>query len=184
MIRSSPHTTLSAPCAELLLLGNFGPSWPEVAFRCERLVHVPVPPTARPPCAQPYLWVRTEFAYFRLSVSPRAVRQPHRRFGGFTASTSSGGLCGCSPSTRSRFALLRIAQRGRCNRLTISDTECFGHKVASSRSSSSVQRDLSASVMEAPSSSNVPADSCRALAIASFPHGTSAVAPLPAAPSL
>jgi hypothetical protein len=94
---------------------------------------------------------RIELSYFRPSASARAVRQPHRRFGGFTASTSSEGLCGRIPSRRSRFALLRIAQRGRCIRLTISDTESFGHRVASSRSSSSVQRDIAASVMEAPS---------------------------------
>ena len=51
-----------------------------------------------------------------------------RRFGGFSASTSSEGLCGDSPSRRSRFALLRIAQRGRCNRLTICDTECVSYR--------------------------------------------------------
>jgi hypothetical protein len=63
--------------------------------------------------------------------------------GRFGASTSKcSGLCGGSPSRHSRFALLRIAQRGRCNRLTICDTECVGHKVISSRSSSSVQRDI------------------------------------------
>jgi hypothetical protein len=96
-------------------------------------------------------WFTPATAYFRPWVSARAVRQLHRRFGGFTVSTSSEGLCGCSPSRRSRFALLRIAQRGRCNRSTICDTECVGHKVVSSRSSSSVQRDIAASVMEAPS---------------------------------
>ena len=63
-----------------------------------------------------------------------------RRFGGFTSKCS--GLCGGSPFRHSRLALLRIAQRGRCNRLTICDTECVGHKVISSRSSSSVQRDI------------------------------------------
>ncbi len=73
-----------------------------------------------------------------------------RRLGGFTASSSSDGLCDLNPSRRSRCALLRIAQRGRCNRSTGSDTECVGHKVNSSRSSSSVQRDIAASVMEAP----------------------------------
>jgi hypothetical protein len=35
--------------------------------------------------------------------------------------------------------------------LTICDTECVGHKVISSRSSSSVQRDIRASVTVAPS---------------------------------
>jgi len=87
--------------------------------------------------------------------SARAVRQPHRRFGRFAASTSSEGLCGLNPSRRSRFALLRIAQRGRCNSSTSSDIECVGHKATSLRSSSSVQRDIVASKMEAPSSSNV-----------------------------
>ena len=47
-------------------------------------------------------------------------------------------------------------------------TECVGHKVTSSRSSSSVQRDIAASVMEAPSSSNVPADSCHDLGDRNF----------------
>ena len=79
-----------------------------------------------------------------------------RRLGGFTVSTFSEGLCGGSPSSRSRIALLRIAQRGRCNRLTICDTECVGHKVMSSRSSSSVQRDITASIMEAPSAWRLP----------------------------
>ncbi len=92
----------------------------------------------------------------------------HRRFGGVIASPSSDGLCGLNPSRRSRFALLRIAQRGRCNSSTSCDTECVGHKVTSSRSSSSVQRDIAASVMEAPSSSNVPADSCHDLGDRNF----------------
>ena len=77
-----------------------------------------------------------------------------RRFGGLSAWTSSEGLCGCSPSRRSLFALLRMAQRGRRNRSPICDTECVGHKVMSSRSSSSVQRDIAASVMEAPSATD------------------------------
>jgi hypothetical protein len=63
-----------------------------------------------------------------------------RRFGASTSKCS--GLCGGIPSRQSLLALLRIAQRGRCNRLTICDTECVGHKVISSRSSSSVQRDI------------------------------------------
>src|SRR4029077_377267 len=74
-----------------------------------------------------------------------------RRLGRLFASSSSDGLCGRMPSSRNRFALLRIAQRGRCNCSTSCDTECVGHKVVSSRSSSSVQRDIAASVMEAPS---------------------------------
>ena len=79
-----------------------------------------------------------------------------RRFGGLSAWTSSERLCGGSPSRRSLFALLRIAQRGRCKRSTICATECVGHKVMSSRSSSSVQRDIAASVMEAPSAWRLP----------------------------
>ena len=64
-----------------------------------------------------------------------------RRIGGFT-SKCLRRLRGNRPSWRSRFALLRIVQRGRCNRLAICDTEFVGHKVISSRSSSSVQRDM------------------------------------------
>ena len=89
-----------------------------------------------------------------------------RRLGGYASKYS--GLCGRSPSRHSRFALLRIAQRGRCNRSTICDTECVGHKVMSSRSSSSVQRDITASIMEAPSSRNVPPDWCRDLGDPNF----------------
>ena len=100
-----------------------------------------------------------------------------RRFGGLSAWTSSEGLCGDSPSRRSLFALLRIAQRGRCNRLTICDTECVGHKVMSSRSSSSVQRDIAASVMEAPSSRNVPPDWCRDLGDPNFSTWNNLAAP-------
>jgi len=100
-----------------------------------------------------------------------------RRFGGLSAWTSSEGLCGDSPSRRSLFALLRMAQRGRCNRLTICDTECVGHKMMSSRSSSSVQRDIAASVMEAPSSRNVPPDWCRDLGDPNFSTWNNFAAP-------
>ncbi len=80
---------------------------------------------------------------------PQPVWQRHpclisargRRFGGLT-SKCWGGLCGSSPSWRSRSALLRIAERWRCNRLAICEAEFVGHKVTSSRSSSSVQRDM------------------------------------------
>lgn len=63
-----------------------------------------------------------------------------RRFGRLTSKCS--GSCGRNPFRRSRFALLRIAQRGRCNLLAICDAEFVGHKVISSQSSSSVQRDI------------------------------------------
>ena len=47
----------------------------------------------------------------------------------------------------------------------------FGHRVTSSRSSSSVQRDMTASVMAAPAPGAMPADSCGAiLATALSPH--------------
>ena len=87
------------------------------------------------------------------SLAPRSPPQPvwqrhpclisarGRRFGGLT-SKCWGGLCGSSPSWRSRSALLRIAERWRCNRLAICEAEFVGHKVTSSRSSSSVQRDM------------------------------------------
>jgi len=52
----------------------------------------------------------------------------HRRFCGVAASKSSDELCGLNPSKRSRLALLRIDQRGRCNSSTSSDIECVGHK--------------------------------------------------------
>jgi hypothetical protein len=73
-----------------------------------------------------------------------------RRLGRLFASSSSDGLCGRMPSSRNRFALLRIAQRGRCNCSTSCDTECVGHKVVSSRSSSSVQRDITTSALRPP----------------------------------
>ena len=87
------------------------------------------------------------------SLAPRSPPQPAwqrhpclisargRRFGGLT-SKCWGGLCGSSPSWRSRSALLRIAERWRCNRLAICEAEFVGHKVTSSRSSSSVQRGM------------------------------------------
>jgi hypothetical protein len=61
------------------------------------------------------------------------------RFGGLT-SKCLGRLGGNSPSWRSRIAFLRIAERGRCNRLAICFAELVGHRATSSRSSSSVQR--------------------------------------------
>ena len=61
-----------------------------------------------------------------------------RRIGGFPSEYS--GLCGGSPSRRSRSAFLSIAERRRCNRLAICEAEFVGHNVTSSRSSSSVQR--------------------------------------------
>jgi hypothetical protein len=82
-----------------------------------------------------------------------------RRFDEFTSKCS--GLCGGNPSRRSRFALLRIADSWRCYRLAICDTEFVDHNVISSRSSSSVQRDMRASVMAAPAPGTVPADSRR-----------------------
>jgi hypothetical protein len=63
------------------------------------------------------------------------------RFGGLT-SKGFGGVRGNSPSSRSCIALLRIAERRRCNRFAISDAELVGHKITSSRSSSYVQRDM------------------------------------------
>jgi hypothetical protein len=96
-----------------------------------------------------------------------------RRFGGFTSKSSkcSEGLCGGNPSKRNRFALLRISEPWRCNRLAICDTECVGHKVISSRSSSSVQRDMVRPSSRPPAPSAMTADSCGdVLAIASFPQ--------------
>src|SRR5438445_11697029 len=63
------------------------------------------------------------------------------RFGGLT-SKCLGRLGGNSPSWRNRTAFPRIAERRRCNRLAISEAELVGHSVTSSRSSSSVQRDM------------------------------------------
>ena len=101
-----------------------------------------------------------------------------RRFGRFT-STSSEGLCGRNPFRRSRFALLRIDQRGRCNSLAICDIECVGHKVTSSRNSSSVQRDITASVMKPPAHGGCHDRMLRTngavSAIAAFPHGTNKI---------
>jgi hypothetical protein len=76
-----------------------------------------------------------------VAASPMPYFGRGRRFGGLT-SKCWGGLCGSSPSWRSRSALLRIAERWRCNRLAICEAEFVGHKVTSSRSSSSVQRDM------------------------------------------
>ena len=79
------------------------------------------------------------------------------------------GLCGSSPSWRSRAALLRIAERWRRNRLAICEAEFVGHKVTSSRSSSSVQRVMAGLGMVAPAPGAITADSCGAiLVIASF----------------
>jgi len=64
-----------------------------------------------------------------------------RRFDGLT-SKSWAGLCGSSPSWHSRSAFLHIAEGRRCNCLAICEAEFVGHKVTSSRSSSSVQRDM------------------------------------------
>jgi hypothetical protein len=57
--------------------------------------------------------------------------------------------------------LLSIAQRGRRKRLATCLSECVGHKVMSSRSSSSVQRDIAASVVKAPSATYRASDSRR-----------------------
>jgi hypothetical protein len=51
-------------------------------------------------------------------------------------------LGGKSPTWRRRVAFLLIAKRRRCKRLAISEAEFVGHSVISSRSSSSVQRDI------------------------------------------
>ena len=69
-----------------------------------------------------------------------------------------GRLGGNSPSWRNRTAFPRIAERRRCNRLAICEAECVGHKVTSSRSSSSVQRDMTGLGHPAPGA--MPADSC------------------------
>ena len=71
------------------------------------------------------------------------------------------------------FALLRIASAGDATVRGSSDTECVGHKVMSSRSSSSVQRDICGLSYGGPQR----ASSCLQIrvatsAIASFPHGT------------
>ena len=96
------------------------------------------------PCAQPAAVSRgVELTPPIFGCPFWRVRQNRLFVSRFTA--SSAGWCGRIPARHSRFALLRIAQRGRCNRSTISDTEYFGHKVASSRSSSSVQLGISAS---------------------------------------
>ena len=63
------------------------------------------------------------------------------RFGGLT-SKCLGRVRGKRPSSRSCMALLRTADRRRCNRFPISDAEHVGHKLTSSRSSSYVQRDI------------------------------------------
>ena len=93
------------------------------------------------------------------------------RFGGLT-SKCLGRLGGNSPSWRNRTAFPRIAERRRCNRLAICEAECVGHKVTSSRSSSSVQRDMAGLGHPAPGA--MPADSCGIiLAIASLRAGAS-----------
>jgi hypothetical protein len=105
------------------------------------------------------------------------LRQPPLR----RITSKCSGLCGGSPFRHSRLALLRIAQRGRCNRLTICDTECVGHKVISSRSSSSVQRDISGLGHGGPQRL-VPCQPIRVatLAIASFPQRRTRACALPA----
>jgi hypothetical protein len=91
-----------------------------------------------------------------------------RGFGGLT-SKCWGGLCGSSPSWRSRSAFLRIAERWRGNRLAICEAEFVGHKVTSSRSSSSVQRDMAGLGHGGPAPGAMTTDSCGAiLVIASF----------------
>ena len=79
------------------------------------------------------------------------------RFGGLT-SKCLGRLGGNSPSWRNRTAFPRTAERRRCNRLAISEAEFVGHKVSSSRSSSSVQRDTIGLGHPAPGA--MLADSC------------------------
>jgi hypothetical protein len=69
-----------------------------------------------------------------------------------------GGSAGNSPTWRSCVALLFIAKGRRCNRLAICEAEFVGHKVTSSRSSSSVQRDMTGLGHPAPGA--MPADSC------------------------
>ena len=93
-----------------------------------------------------------------------------RRFGGLT-SKCLGRLRGNSPFWRSCSALRHIAERGRCNRLAICDTEFVGHKVTNSRSSSSVHWDMAGLVMVAPAPGAMTVDSCGAiLVIASIPR--------------
>jgi hypothetical protein len=87
------------------------------------------------------------------------------RFGGLK-SKYLGRLGGNSPSWRNRTAFPRTAERRRCNRLAISEAEFVGHKVTSSRISSSVQRDMIG--LGHPASGAMLADSCGTiLAIAS-----------------
>jgi len=70
-------------------------------------------------------------------------------------------LCGSRPSCQSRSAFLHIAERRRRNCLAICEAEFVGHKVTSSRSSSSVQRDMAGlSIMAAPASGAMTADPC------------------------
>ena len=99
---------------------------------------------ARARLLRPSSFARPSSGCFR-RPRPNGPALSGRRLGRLSTSSSSDGLCGRIPSSRSRFALLRIAQRGRCNRSISCDTECVGHKVVSSRSSSSVQRDIAAS---------------------------------------
>ena len=91
-----------------------------------------------------------------------------RRFGRSTFTSKCSGLCGGSPFRRSRFALLRTSACERCNRLTISGTECVDHKLISLRSSSSVQRDIWASPWRPPASRTCQPIRVATLAIAFF----------------
>ena len=83
-------------------------------------------------------------------LPPCLVSARARRFGG-SSSTCWGGLCGSSPSRRSRSALQRIAERWRCNRLAICEAEFVGHKVTSSRSPRRSNGTWRTSVVAAPS---------------------------------
>ena len=111
-------------------------------------------------------------------LPPCLVSARARRFGG-SSSTCWGGLCGSSPSRRSRSALQRIAERWRCNRLAICEAEFVGHKVTSSRSPRRSNGTWRTSVVAAPAPGAMPADSCGTILAITLPSRRRSSEPLP-----